>query len=287
MREKMKLKDILSPSFKDYLKPVEPMVAVEWDSDLCQKVVSNGWLSEEQMHHAAERYRLGKSKSGRTIYWMIDETNQVRDGHLGDTWVSSLLKAREPKLLRSWHPIHCLFGLHLLGHTDLTDLTDSFGLAESAEIAEILSVGSVESVCENKLVCVVESEASAVVLSELFPESIWMAYAYPANMIIDLLEPLQGCTVTIYPPTDPNMEIYLSFIDFADTVRRIYPSIDITIERILEDNATEEQKQRNIDLVDFLFEGHTDATDSTDINPSNPRNPCSCQIQGEFSLQTP
>ena len=230
MREKMKLKDILSPSFKDYLKPIAPMVVVGWDSDLCQEVVSNGWLSEEQMRHAVERYRLGKSKSGKTIYWMIDEMNQVRDGHLGDTWVSSLLKAREPKLLQSWHPGHCLFGLHLL------------------------------TVVENKPICVVESEASAVVLSELFPESIWMAYAYPANMTVDLLEPLQSCIVTIYPQTDPNMEIYLSFLDFADTVRRVYPSMDISVENILEENATEEQKQRNIDLVDFLFESHTDST---------------------------
>ena len=68
MREEMKMKDILSPSFKDYQKAIEPMIAVGWDSDLCQKVVSNGWLSEEQIRHAAERYRLGKSKSGKTIY---------------------------------------------------------------------------------------------------------------------------------------------------------------------------------------------------------------------------
>ena len=53
MREKMKLKDILSPSFKDYQKAIEPMIAVGWDSDLCQKVVSNGWLSEEQMRRSA------------------------------------------------------------------------------------------------------------------------------------------------------------------------------------------------------------------------------------------
>lgn len=75
----MKLKDILSPSFKDYQKPMMPMVVVDYDSDLCREVVANGWLSEEQMHHAAERYRLGRSKSGKTIYWMIDEMNQVRD----------------------------------------------------------------------------------------------------------------------------------------------------------------------------------------------------------------
>lgn len=242
----MKLKDILSPSFKDYQKPMMPMVVVDYDSDLCREVVANGWLSEEQMHHAAERYRLGRSKSGKTIYWMIDEMNQVRDGHLADIWVSSLLKAREPKLLRSWHPRHCLFGLHLLANTNLTNPTNLY------------SSNSCNS-CSVKTICVVESEASAVVLSELFPESIWMAYAYPANMTIDLLEPLHGCSVIIYPQTDPCMEIYLSFLDFADTVRRVHPSIDITIESILEDNATDDQKQRKIDLVDFLFEGHTDA----------------------------
>ena len=257
----MKLKDILSPLFKDYLKPIEPMVVVECDSDLCHEVVANGWLSEEQMHHAAERYRLGKSRSGKTIYWMVDEMGIVRDGHLADTWVSSLLKAREPKLLKSWHPRHCLFGLHLLSHTDLNPLTDNnlgryaqnLTKSDSKLYKNIKSVGSVRSVCD-KTICVVESEASAVILSELFPESIWMAYAYPANMTVDLLEPLQGCSVTIYPQTDPHMEIYLSFLDFADTVRRVYPSIDISIENILEEHATEAQKQHNIDLVDFLFD---------------------------------
>ena len=269
----MKLKDILSPSFTDYLKPIKPMVEVEWDSDLCQEVVCKGWLSEKQIRHAAARYRLGKSKSGKTIYWMIDEMNRVRDGHLGDTWVSSLLKARESQFLQWWHPRHCLFGLHLLCPAESAEKADleapaNRGTAIMQGDKNLSAVSStkdrsvaLQSARPQKIISVVESEASAVILSELFPESIWMAYAYPANMTVDLLEPLQGCTVTIYPQTDPDMEIYLSFFDFADTVRRIYPSIDITIERILEDNATEEQKQRNIDLVDFLFESHTEITD--------------------------
>ena len=272
----MKLKDILSPSFTDYLKPIKPMVEVEWDSDLCQEVVCKGWLSEEQIRHAAARYRLGKSKSGKTIYWMIDEMNRVRDGHLGDTWVSSLLKARESQFLQWWHPRHCLFGLHLLCPAESAEKADLEAPANRGtaimqgdkNLSAVSAISStkdrsvaLQSARPQKIISVVESEASAVILSELFPESIWMAYAYPANMTVDLLEPLQGCTVTIYPQTDPDMEIYLSFFDFADTVRRIYPSIDITIERILEDNATEEQKQRNIDLVDFLFESHTEITD--------------------------
>ena len=260
----MKLKDIFSPSFKDYQQSIGPMVVVEYDAELCQEVVSNGWLSEEQMRHAAERYRLGKSKSGKTIYWMIDEMGVVRDGHLADSWVSSILKAREPKLLQSWHPSHCFFGQHLLCHTEITDTTDlnschlCNSLFESVALRTCStkkgSVGSVRSVCDNKPICVVEAERSAVILSELFPESIWLAYVYPANLTVDLFASLQGRSVTIYPQTDPCMDIYLSFLDLVDSVRRCYPSIDIFVDRILEDNATDEQKQRMIDLVDFLFE---------------------------------
>ena len=44
-------------------------------------------------------------------------------------------------------------------------------------------------------VAIVESERSAVVLSELFPECIWMAYSYPSNFTVDKLAPLQGCVV--------------------------------------------------------------------------------------------
>lgn len=141
-----KLNEILSPSFKDFHHTSDhhPMIQVAYDSDLCQEVIAKGWLSEAQMRHAAERYRLGRSRSGKCIYWMIDEMMQVRDGHLGDAWVSQLLKAREPELLRWFLPRHCLFGLHLLNHGDCpndssaakirgTVPCDSAGFAEAEE----------------------------------------------------------------------------------------------------------------------------------------------------------
>ena len=222
-----KLRDILLPSFRDFHQKAahRPMIQVAYDSDLCQEVMANGWLSEAQMRHAAERYRLGRSKSGKTIYWMMDEMMQVRDGHLGDTWVSQLLKARDPELMQWFQVKHCLFGLHL----------------------------SASSVCDENI-CVVESERSAVILSELFPKSLWMAYVYPVNMTPHLFEPLQGRSITIYPRTDPEMDIYVSFLEFAEDVRRLYPSIRLTVDTLLEDNATTDQKRRHIDLLDFILE---------------------------------
>jgi hypothetical protein len=72
-------------------------------------------------------------------------------------------------------------------------------------------------------------------------------------MTPDLFESLQGCTVTIYPRTDPSASTYLSFLEFAEEVRCLY-DIDITIDDVLEEHATPEQKERQIDLLDFLLE---------------------------------
>lgn len=199
------------------------------------------------MSHAAERYMLGKSRSGKCIFWMIDELGMVRDGHLGNSWVSSLLKQREPELLRHYHPEHCLFGLHLLTNTNLTNLTNhSCNLCHS---------------CSGKNICIVESEASAVILSELFPESLWLAYVSVSHLSPDLFVPLQGRTVTIYPRTDDTMSTYLFFFDFADQLRR-HLSLNLHIDSTLEDHATADQKSRGIDLVDYLFE-HDSCSETT------------------------
>ena len=225
----MKLKDILSPSFRDYRKPSKPMITVATDSDFCLETVDSGILTSQQMAHAAERYLLGKSISGRCIFWMIDEWSIVRDGRIGDSWVSLMLKAREPRFLSSWYARHCLFGLHLL-----------------------------DSACEGA-VCIVESEKSAVILSELYPDNIWLATMYPTNFTIRLLEPLCGHQVMLYPHTDETMSNYLCWLEIADMARRDM-HLDINCSSILEDHATAEQKQRKIDLVEFLYEGpHTDS----------------------------
>ena len=211
----------------DFILPSMPMVeACRADNfDIFEPFIAAGKVTVEQMRHAAERYYLGKTKSGKDIFWMIDDMLQPLDGHTGATWISKLLKEREP-LLEYWRVTHCLFGLHLLG-----------------------VVGGD--------VCVVESEASAVVLSELFPESIWMAYATTSHLVPDLFAPLEGRRVTIYPRTDPTMSTFLFFEDLVDQTLRLY-DLDLHVDTTLEDYATEDQKERSIDILDFIKEPLSD-----------------------------
>ena len=242
----MKISEILTPSFRSlreqlgFSKERKPMVesCQASDSDFCRETMDRGWLTEEQMAHASERYRLGKSKSGRCIFWMIDELGQVRDGHLGDTWVSVMLKAREPELLRDWSVSHCLFGLHLL-------------------LAEEEPQEGIDCRTTMTPVCVVEKERSAVILSELFPNNIWLATVYPMNFSVFSFEPLCGHSVTLFPPTDETMDSYLYWMEVADQARRQY-KLHISVSDVLELHATPEQKRRKTDLVDFLFEASKD-----------------------------
>ena len=242
--------------------PSMPMVeACRADAfEFFQPWIERGKLSVEQMQRACERYFLGKSKSGKPIFWMIDDMMAPLDAHIGSGWISEMLKKREP-LLEYWQVQHCLFGLHLLSltekyscHTENTENAEILkSHTENAERTERIPPLEDRSVCDNRNICVVESEAAAVVLSELFPESIWMAYATTGHLTPDLFAPLEGQTVILYPRTDPTLSTYLFFRDLVNQTLRQY-DLDLSVDRTLEDYATEDQKEREIDLIDFLLE---------------------------------
>ena len=312
----------------DFMLPSMPMVeACRADEfDFFQPWIELGRLSVEQMHHAAERYFLGKTKSGASIFWMIDDRHRPLDAMIDpETWMSRLLKKRET-ILRAWRPGQCLFGLHLLchtestesteknshtdltdptdpaerncpaemaemterishtestesternSHTDLKDLTDSKSPAENnspAEMTEMtespsdgaarskisaisaISAGPYKkSVGQLRPIHLVEEPISAVILSEVYPNSIWLSTVPNACFTIDLLEPLRGRTIKVYPHTDATLSNYLAWLDLADMARQTY-HLDITVSRTLEDAVSPSQKSREIDILQYLYE---------------------------------
>ena len=246
------LRKQIEPTVKkqvDFMLPSMPMVDAcrADDFDFFHPLIEAGKLTTGQMRHAAERYHLGKTKSGQPIFWMIDDMLTPLDAHiLPNTWMSSLLKKRE-HLFECWQVQHCLFGLHLLMFDGRWKMEDGVNHAPLTVNHAPLTVN------HNLPIAIVESELSAVVLSELFPECIWMAYATTPHLSPDLFAPLEGRIVTLYPRTDPTLSTFLFFEDLADITRRQY-DIDMTVDSILEDHATADQKDRCIDILDFILE---------------------------------
>lgn len=211
------------------------------NSVFCKAVVSAGYLSQGQMMAAANRYRLGASKEGGVIFWEIDDQERVHTGKImyyqpdchrdkdhNPTWVHSLMQSQLPA---GYDLQHCLFGLHLLSNTNLTNGT-------------------------NKKVAIVESEKTAVIMSEMIPEFVWLSCGGLQMFKPELLAPLVNHKVVIFPDTDETGEAYNTWLTVLQQAQRQYNfKYPLRISPLLELHATPDQKVRKIDLIDFLFEG--------------------------------
>ena len=105
-------------------------------------------------------------------------------------------------------------------------------------------------------VAIVEAEKSAVILSELYPQYIWLAAGGMCEVQVNKFIPLQHYRVILFPDTDPEGRAYKCWYDAAQDVMCsfFWPKHNpIRVSPFLELHATPEQKQRKIDLVDFLF----------------------------------
>ena len=106
-------------------------------------------------------------------------------------------------------------------------------------------------------ICLVEAEKSAFILSELYPEFLWLATGGLSELQPDKFRPLRGHKVILFPDTDPGRTAYTRWFNIAQEVMDAIfweDSPPIYVSPILELHASPSQKSRKIDLVDFIFE---------------------------------
>ena len=121
---------------------------------------------------------------------------------------------------------HCLFGLHLLK----TQGGDRGGSS----------------------VCVVESEKTAVIMSALKPDYIWLATGGKTELNVAKLKPLQGRRVILFPDTDETGQTYRDWYEIAEAASDVFDH-PVTVSSILEQRATKAQRAAKIDIADLLF----------------------------------
>ena len=245
----MKMEEVFKHTFKAMSKRLDEQRAegrrlwqqrLSMASEFCRAVVAGGYLTQEQMQRAARRYRLGASRDGGVIFWQIDEFDQLRDGKImhyrpdchrdhdrKPTWTAYLLR-KSGRLPKDWNTDHCLFGLHLLENVKMKELKNE------------------------KTVAVVEAEKTAVIMSEVKPEYIWLATGGKTELNVAKLRPLEGRRVILFPDTDEDGQTYRDWYDIAEAASDVFGH-PVTVSSILEQRATPVQKAAKIDLVDLLF----------------------------------
>jgi hypothetical protein len=106
-------------------------------------------------------------------------------------------------------------------------------------------------------VAIVEAEKSAVILSELYPQCLWLAAGGLGEVQPYKFLPLRNYKVILFPDTDLEGRAFTKWYDAAQTVMKsfFWPKDNpIRVSPILERHATPDQKRRKIDLVDYIVE---------------------------------
>ena len=251
------MSNIFTPSFKLIKKPAarQPMWQrrLSADSSFCKAVVGCGYLTQQQMERAVRRYRLGCSRDGGVIFWQIDQLGHIFDGKImyyrpdchrdhqrHPNWVSHLLKRHYGCQDLDIPTVHCLFGAHLVNDYEFYELNEFM----QTPFTFHSSLG--------RQAAVVESEKTAVIMSELFPEYLWLASGGLHELTPVKLFPLRHYRVVLFPDTDEHHEAFGLWYEVAQKARRDY-GVKSVVSPLLEQRATPEQKARKIDLVDYVF----------------------------------
>ena len=188
-------------------------------------------FGKEETERLFALYKVGTSKKwgGSTIFWQIDVNGNVRTGkimkyddktghrikepHSLVTWVHSELKLSDFTLRQ------CFFGEHLL-----TDKTTT------------------------KTIAIVESEKTAIIATHFISDFVWLATGGMNGCFNkDAVEVLSGREVVLVPDLGAT-DKWKSKLPLLQSVCK-----QVLVSNILEDNATDVQRQKGLDIADFLL----------------------------------
>lgn len=189
---------------------------------LCQALMQTDLLTYDQMQQVADRYRLGALSTGEVIFWLIDADGHVADGkvmlYLPNGHRNKDKGARwMSRLLKLPGSRQLLFGQHLVA---------------------------------DNTVAIVESEKTALIMAARMPQYTWLASGGMGMLTADKLMPLLGHDVMLYPDTDTTGEAYHRWYNIANEAAQ--RGVHVGISSILEQGATNQQKEQKIDIADLL-----------------------------------
>lgn len=191
-------------------------------------------FSISEVNEIINRYKIGTSKhwKGATIFWQIDELNNIRGGkvmlyneYTGKrtkffTWVHSILIKKN--IINSFNLKQCLFGLHLINS-------------------------------ENKPIAIVESEKTACIMSQFFKKYTWLATGGLSVLSESNLKIIKNKDIILYPDLGIDNNGVTPFVKWNNKRKELNnKGFNISISALLEDNATTDQINKGYDIADYF-----------------------------------
>jgi len=192
------------------------------------------FMNEEQISTIGDNYALGATKNKEVIFWQIDTKGKVRTGKIMQynpetgrrikhengsiDWVHNKLK-KTNELPQDYNLKQCFFGEHLL------------------------------KIYPDKNIAIVESEKTAVIASVYFPELLWMAAGSLNGLSVDKCKDLKGRKVILFP----DLKAFNIWKNKATVIQQEC-DCQIEVSNLLERIASEQEKEKGLDIADFLIE---------------------------------
>ncbi len=188
-------------------------------------------FTPQEVDQVIKMYKIGTSThwNNATIFWQIDDQNKVRagkvilynsTGHRSNyaTWIHSILLKK--KMITTYHLNQCLFGLHLIN-------------------------------TNSKPIAIVESEKTACIMSIRFPKYLWLATGGSNNIADKYFTPLKSRKIILYPDLSLDNSIFEKWNKKTIELQKF--GFDISTSTLLEEIATEIDKQKGLDIADFVI----------------------------------
>ena len=166
---------------------------------------------------ALKRYRVGGTPDGATLWWQIDTHGRVHTGKAMQYNPLTGHRVKEQGFPVNWaHRMRlygepselvvpqCLFGEHL------APLLSPQG--GKTAMPEYSPLGEIEGAA------IVESEKTALILSLVKPDTVWLATGGKANLKASMLAPLIGLEVAVYPDADALSDWYARIVEMNRTL---------------------------------------------------------------------
>lgn len=183
-------------------------------------------FTNEEIKDAILKYFIGTSShwSGATVFWQIDDNEQVCTGKVMLFDVNNGKRIKEPYSHINWmHKIlnakdyvlkQCLFGLHLINKYN------------------------------GETIAIVESEKTAIMMSMFAPEYLWLATGSKTNLKLDLIEPIKKFKIIVFPDKS-------EFNDWSKKTNELKKNgFEIKCSRLIEDKDVE----NGYDLADHYLD---------------------------------
>lgn len=190
-------------------------------------------FSSQQIADVLDKYKLGATRNKEVIFWQIDIQNRIRTAKIMQynpltgkrikhqsgaiDWVHNKLK-QQAVLRQSFNLKQCFFGEHLLS------------LYPSAHVA------------------IVESEKTAIIATIMRPDIIWLAAGSLNGFSLEKCTVLKHRKIIVYPDLGAFNAWSVKALDMHSKL-----NLTIQISSILEDVATQVQKDLGWDIGDYLI----------------------------------